>query len=232
MKTSKMKTTYWVYLPVLTLAVFLVVSCGTTTELLRNGQSSVRQGVWHRVEQGQTLWRIAKTYRVSLDEIKYANDVEDVMHISTGTWLFIPDVQEVLYVQGSGSSAPPDLQAVDFTWPLQGEIVRPFGKEKNDFNYGIDMETRGASSVRASERGKVVISGIIRGYGNTIIIEHENDFISLYSKDLKSFVKEGQTVEKNTVIAKIENPGDSEQAIVHYELFYKGKPVNPLYYLP
>ncbi len=227
-----MKTSSRVYFIFLTLIAVLAVSCGTTTGLYKNVQTSSRQGVWHRVEQGQTLWRIAKTYRVSLEEIKDANDIEDVIHVSTGTWVFIPDAQEVLYVQGSVSGSPPDLEAVAFVWPVLGEIVKPFGRDQNDFNYGIDVQTQGPSNVRAAEKGKVVISGIIRGYGKTIIIEHDNDFISLYSRDLQSFVKEGQSVDKNSVIAKIEIPRNSEKAVVHYELFYKGKPVNPLYYLP
>jgi len=227
-----MKISSRVYCFVLILVAILAVSCSTTTGLHRDKQSSFPRGVWHRVEQGQTLWRIAKTYRVTLEEIKDANDIEDVVHVYTGTWVFIPDAQELLYVQGSVSNSPPDLEAVEFAWPVRGDIVRPFGKDQNDFNYGIDVQTEGSINVRAAEKGKVVISGIIRGYGKTIIIEHDNDFISLYSRDLQSFVKEGQSVDKNSVIAKIEMPRNSEKAVVHYELFYKGKPVNPLYYLP
>jgi hypothetical protein len=227
-----MKTSSRVYCFVLILIAIFAVSCSTTTGLHRDTQSSFPRGVWHRVEQGQTLWRIAKTYRVTLEEIKDANDIEDVVHVYTGTWVFIPDAQEVLYVQGSVSNSPPDLDAVEFAWPVRGAIVRPFCKDQNDFNYGIDVQTEGSINVRAAEKGKVVISGIIRGYGKTIIIEHDNDFISLYSRDLQSFVKEGQSVDRNSVIAKIEMPRNSEKAVVHYELFYKGKPVNPLYYLP
>jgi lipoprotein NlpD len=123
-------------------------------------------------------------------------------------------------------------------WPVKGQVVRSFGKLKNDFNYGIDLRAEGAQNVLASEGGIVILSGSIRGYGNTIIIEHENDFCSLYSRNIQSLVKEGQSVKKNTVIARVvpERPSaggkDGEENVFHYELFYKGKPVNPLYYLP
>jgi lipoprotein NlpD len=73
---------------------------------------------------------------------------------------------------------------------------------------------------------------MIRGYGTTIIIEHENNYCSLYSKNIKSLVKEGQLVDKNSVIAKAGTVTSAISDVVHYELFYKGKPVNPLYYLP
>lgn len=232
---------------VLLMAVFLS-SCATVQGLKRAESSSsaggspsagnapaqpAQSGVWHRVMKGQTLWRIAKTYRVTLDDLKEANDLADTVHVPEGAWLFIPKADRVLYVQGNGDSLPPESKKLDFAWPLRGEVVRSFGKLKNDFNYGIDLKTAGVKNVVASEGGTVILSGSIRGYGNTIIIEHESDFCSLYSRNIQSLVKEGQKVIKNTVIARLvperpETAGD----VIHYELFYKGKPVNPLYYLP
>jgi LysM repeat protein len=233
---------------VLLLAVFLA-SCATVqvpgdrsakrvASSTRSGSSPARSGVWHRVMKGQTLWRIAKTYRVTLDDLKEANDLADTVHVPEGAWLFIPKADRVLYVQGNGDGLPPESKKLDFAWPLRGEVVRSFGKLKNDFNYGIDLKTEGMQNVLASEGGTVILSGSIRGYGNTIIIEHESDFCSLYSRNIQSLVKEGQKVKKNTVIARLlperpETGGKSpEGEIIHYELFYKGKPVNPLYYLP
>jgi murein DD-endopeptidase MepM/ murein hydrolase activator NlpD len=225
---------------VLALALFLA-SCAGLRGLKSGGSVPEQGGVWHRVMEGQTLWKIAKTYRVSLDDIKEGNDLADTVHVPEGAWLFIPNADRVLYVQGNGESPPPESKKLDFAWPLKGEIVRSFGKLKNDFNYGIDLRTNGAQNVVASEGGTVILSGSIRGYGNTIIIEHESDFYSLYARNIQSLVEEGQRVKKNTVIARYvpERPagkGSGEKSpeadVIHYELFYKGKPVNPLYYLP
>ena len=210
----------------------VLLSCATTQKIYRTDSTAFGKGVWHRVEEGQTLWRIAKTYRVSLEDIKEANDMDDVVHISTGTWMFIPDAKKVMYVQGNTYGSPQEYGNFKFSWPVKGEIVKSFGKHQNDFNYGIDLKTRDNENILAAQKGIVVVSNIIRGYGNTIIIEHDNDFCSLYSRNLKSFVKEGQTVEKNTIIAKMDAVKDIDKAVFHYELFYKGKPVNPLYYLP
>jgi len=208
------------------------LSCTTSTNIIKEGAQPHMRGVWHKVEEGQTLWRIAKTYRISLMELKEENDIDDVMHISRGTWIFIPGAEKQLYVQGNSSSSPKDQAKFEFTWPVKGEIIRPFGKFEKDFNYGIDVRIRGSEDIIASQKGTVVLSNILRGYGNTIIIEHENDFCSLYARDIKSYVREGQSVEKNTVIAKVDPGKSPETTIVHYELFYRGKPVNPLYYLP
>jgi murein DD-endopeptidase MepM/ murein hydrolase activator NlpD len=226
---------------VLVITVFLA-SCAGLQGVKSGGSTPMQGGVWHRVTEGQTLWRIAKTYRVTLDELTEANDLADTVHVPEGSWLFIPNAERVLYVQGNGESPPPESKKLDFTWPLKGEIVRSFGKLKNDFNYGIDLRTAGVQNVVASEGGTVILSGSIRGYGNTIIIEHESDFCSLYSRNIQSLVEEGQRVKKNAVIARFvpERPaagkptGEKSPAgdVIHYELFYKGKPVNPLYYLP
>jgi len=215
-----------------TVAVALL-SCATTGGILQSEEGTTREaGVWHRVEEGQTLWRIAKTYRVSLEDVKSVNDIQDVVHVAKGTWIFIPGAEEVLYVQGSTGSEPGEALNPEFVWPINGEIVQSFGESDADFNYGIDIGSVKSQDVVATLEGTVVLSGLIRGYGTTIIIEHENDFCSLYAKNIKSLVREGQRVNRNSIIARAESstfvPGD----VVHYELFYKGKPVNPLYYLP
>jgi septal ring factor EnvC (AmiA/AmiB activator) len=188
--------------------------------------------VWHRIQEGQTLWRIAKTYRVTLENIKEANDLNDVVHIAQGTWIFIPGTTRVMYVQGNITGSADNIESMDFQWPVTGEVVKHFGKHHDDFNYGIDVQVKGTQNVVASQRGVVVLANTIRGYGNTIIIEHDNNFCSLYATNIISLVNEGQEVEMNTVIAKTSTTRGSGREVVHYELFFKGKPVNPLYYLP
>ena len=216
----------------LSLVAMILGSCATTEGLYRSDSLSSTKGVWHRIEEGQTLWRIAKTYRVPLEILKDANDINDVVHIATGTWIYIPDADRVLYVQGNTHGLPQNEGKRDFSWPVKGEVVKNFGKDQKDFNYGIDLMTRTKENIIATQRGVVVLSNKIRGHGNTIIIEHEDDFFSVYSKNIRSIVQEGQKVERNTIIARVEPENGSDKALIHYELFYKGKPVNPLYYLP
>ena len=212
-------------------ATLFLFSCATTQITQRPGTGTYERGVWHRVNEGQTLWRISKTYRVDLESIKEANDIDDVVHIAQGTWIFIPGVEKLLYVQGNVESSP-EKATLEFVWPTSGEVVRSYGKDKNDFNYGIDIHLKGNENIVATHRGKVVLSGKIRGYGTTLIIEHDNNFCSLYSRNIRILVKEGQTVRKSQVIGKSESQKGSERYVVHYELFHKGKSINPLYYLP
>jgi len=210
----------------------ILISCATTMKPTMSHHNSYNKGIWHRVKEGQTLWRIAKTYDMALEELKDINDIEDVVHIREGTWIFIPNAKRGLYVQGNDNESEFGKGKMDFVWPVKGEVIRPFGRDGKDFNYGIDIKSRYNESLIATAGGVIAFSGEIRGYGDTIIIEHHHDFCSLYCRDINSIVKEGQVVEKNKIIAKFKQKGKSSSDIVHYELFYKGKPVNPLYYLP
>jgi len=213
--------------------LLVLTSCATSGGFrLRDAEKLSTRGVWHKVEEGQTLWRIAKTYRVPIEVLKEANDIQDVVHISVGTWLFIPGAEKVLFVQGNLDNLPEKQSSFSFVWPVKGEIIRHFGKINNDFNYGIDIKTKMGSEIVSAQKGVVVVSGVIRGYGKTVIIEHPNDFCSLYSRNLMILVREGQKVDTNTIIARVSPEAEKENDIVHYELFYRGKPVNPLYYLP
>ena len=209
-----------------------LLSCATSQNTYRRDDEPYERGVWHRIQLGQTLWRISKTYRVSLEEIKEANDIEDVFHIAEGTWIFIPRGEKLLYVQGNGVDTSEGNDMVDFIWPVEGEVVKTVGEYGNEFHYGIDIRTRGYEDIVATLDGTVVFSRTMRGYGTTIIIEHQNDFWSLYSMNIESLVREGQLIKKNEIVAKMNAGRTPDKSIFHYELFFRGKPVNPLYYLP
>jgi murein DD-endopeptidase MepM/ murein hydrolase activator NlpD len=234
-RTLKRKTGWGIrviFLFLLGSTVLWLFSCATTAELYKPTEEIRAAGAWHRVEEGQTLWRIAKTYRVSLEEIKVANDIEDVVHVAKGTWIVIPNAEKTLYVQGNADGVVEEAYDPGFIWPLKGQIVSSYGKSGEDFQYGIDIKPAKNQDIVATLSGTVVLTSTIRGYGPTIIIEHENDFCSLYSKNIKSLVREGQQVDKNSVIAKAGAGSNDTNDALHYELFFKGKPVNPLYYLP
>lgn len=213
------------------LALLFMVSCSTLSNRSNEEKVYYTRGIWHRMEEGQTLWRIAKTYSVSLETIKKANDIVDVLHIAPGTWIFIPGVKKHLYVQGSLAIKNMDSKKFYIQLPVIGNIIRKFGKLRNDFNYGIDIKTRSSKYVISSQGGTVIYSGFLRGYGSVIIIDHGNNFYSLYTRDIDPIVKDGQKIELKTIIAKTIKKKGEDSAIIHFELYYKGKPVNPLYYV-
>ena len=224
-----------VYVSFIVVILLILVSCSTMNNgpggKPSTGKAGYVRGIWHKVEEGQTLWRIAKTYSIPLDEVKRTNDIEDVLHISPGTWIFIPGAKKHLYVQGSITSGTTSLGNFSLQLPVKGKIIGKFGKRKYDFNYGIDIKVLGSKYIITPQNGIVIYSGFIRGYGPVIIIDHGNNFYSLYTKDIDPIVKEGQKIEAKTIIAKTIKKRGSDFPVIHFELYYKGKPVNPLYYI-
>jgi lipoprotein NlpD len=125
-------------------------------------------------------------------------------------------------------------EAVDWTWPSGGKVLTQFvegggGKESNK---GIDISGRAGEPVQAAAAGKVVYAGSgLRGYGNLVIIRHNAAFLSAYAHNSKILVKEGQAVTRGQKVAEVGN-SDADQPKLHFEVRYKGKPVDPLKYLP
>ena len=99
-------------------------------------------------------------------------------------------------------------------------------------NKGIDIAGRAGDAVIASADGRVVYAGAgLRGYGNLIILKHNNTFLTAYAHNQTLLVKEDQTVKKGQKIAEMGN-SDSEKVKLHFEIRRQGKPVDPAKYLP
>ena len=99
-------------------------------------------------------------------------------------------------------------------------------------NKGVDIGGAAGDAVLASYDGKVVYAGAgLRGYGNLIILKHNNTFLTAYAHNQALLVKEDQTVKKGQKIAEMGN-SDSDRVKLHFEVRRQGKPVDPLKYLP
>jgi lipoprotein NlpD len=118
---------------------------------------------------------------------------------------------------------------LNFKWPIKGKILKSFSKTDNK---GIDIAGELGQDVGATEAGKVVYSGQgLIGYGQLLIIKHNDMFLSAYANLSRLLVAEGYTVEKGQVIAKVGQAGSNKTAL-HFEIRKNGKPVNPLNFLP
>ena len=118
---------------------------------------------------------------------------------------------------------------VGWIWPAQGTLVAGFDEAKNK---GLDISGSSGDPVVASADGRVVYSGAgLRGYGNLIILKHNNTFLTAYAHNKVLLVKEDQTVKRGQKIAEMGN-SDSEKVKLHFEIRRQGKPVDPAKYLP
>jgi lipoprotein NlpD len=124
--------------------------------------------------------------------------------------------------------APPPPSA-DWIWPVNGTVTDRFDEKRNK---GIGIAAREGDPVVASADGQVVYSGSgLRGYGNLVILKHNDDFISAYAHNRQILVKQGQMVKKGQRIAEV-GKTDATQPKLHFEIRRQGKPVDPLAYLP
>jgi lipoprotein NlpD len=116
-------------------------------------------------------------------------------------------------------------------WPVNGKVVSKFSPYSN-MNKGLDIVAKSGSPVRATAEGRVVYSGNgLRGYGQLVIIKHNEQFLSAYAHNKKIHVEENEVVKAGQRIADLGDTG-SDTDKLHFEIRLKGKPVDPLNYLP
>lgn len=116
-------------------------------------------------------------------------------------------------------------------WPTKGRVIKTFSTGDQG-NKGIDIAGQRGQPIVSTAAGTVVYSGnALRGYGNLIIIKHNDDYLSAYAHNDQLLVREGQTVTAGQRIATMGSSGTNSVRL-HFEIRYQGKPVNPQRYLP
>jgi lipoprotein NlpD len=131
----------------------------------------------------------------------------------------------------STSSAPSSSadESLVFAWPHPGQVLTGFDETKNK---GLDFAGKAGDPVLAAADGKVVYAGSgLRGYGNLVILKHNNTYLTAYAHNQSLLVKEDQTVQKGQRIAEM-GSSDADRVKLHFEIRKQGKPVDPAKLLP
>ncbi|NJM32198.1 MAG: peptidoglycan DD-metalloendopeptidase family protein [Limnobacter sp.] len=127
------------------------------------------------------------------------------------------------------ADALPARSVQGFIWPHDGQVIQGY---KAGSNKGMDFAANVGDPVKASMGGKVVYSGNhLRGYGNLVIIKHDNNLLTAYAHNKTLLVKEGDVVKTGQKIAEA-GQSDTDRPMLHFEVRERGKPVDPLGYLP
>ena len=125
-------------------------------------------------------------------------------------------------------AAGTDREDIDWIWPVKGRVLAPF----NEATKGMDIGGRKGAPVLAAASGRVVYAGDgLRGYGNLVIVKHNNTWLSAYAHNDKVLVKEQDEVRKGQKIAEMGSTG-TDQVKLHFEVRRQGKPVDPQKVLP
>jgi LysM repeat protein len=215
-------------------------------DLLRPGQELVIlpiDGVYHTVAKGDTLSSIAKKYKSEVEHIiacSYNNLDPENPIIAPGDKLIVPGgIKPYVARQVTAYNGPIPKDAKQgtgvFVWPVTGRITDRFGFRtmSGRWHNGLDIAGPSGSAVRAADSGFVLFAGWQgSGYGNLVIIDHRNGFVTYYAHLSTYYVNAGQSVGKGTVIAARGSTGNSTGPHVHFEIRYNGARKNPEMYLP
>jgi lipoprotein NlpD len=204
-------------------------------------QTVSQRAAYHEVAAGETLYRIAKAYGVSVARLAAANQLSDSSKLEVGQRLLIPGANRTVPVDVIAPRAH-DARAlrrdelpkgtVAFAWPVAGPVTSPFGQRGHNFHDGIDISAPVGAPVHAAQDGEVIYSDVLRGYGNMIILRHGRGLATVYAHNQLNRVHEGQRVRRGDVIGSVGETGHTRGANLHFEVRQGNVARNPLYFLP
>lgn len=123
------------------------------------------------------------------------------------------------------------VSRIEWQWPHVGTVLAGFSASGQG-NKGIDIAGKTGDSVKSAASGNVVYAGNgLLGYGNLVIVNHSEHYLSAYAHNRKILVEEGEDVKVGQVIAEMGSSG-VDQPKLHFEIRKNGNPVNPAHYLP
>ena len=193
----------------------------------------------HKVQKGESLYSISLRYEIDYRDIAGWNNIKKPYKIFPKQKLAIyksnytPKKYKSKKYTKRKDQKPPSLKNTNmkWTWPTKGRVIKTFQISRPG-KKGLNIAGKVGQKVLTTAPGKVVYSGSgLIGYGKLIIIKHNENFLSAYGHNRKILVKEGQVVKGQQKIAELGTTG-ANRAMLHFEIRYKGKPVDPMKYLP
>ena len=215
-----------------------ILGLEVNADIIRPGDSLAIlpiDGALHTITSGDTLGSIASDYEVTVDDIiNYpGNNLADAnAPLTIASKLVIPNgvkpfvnQQAVAYTSGA-APANARIGGGNFVWPTAGSINQRYWGG----HAAVDLGAWTGAPVKAADGGYVALAtgGWNGGYGNHIIIDHGNGFVTLYAHLNSIFVKPGESVAAGQQIGSVGNTGNSTGPHLHFEIRYQGVPRDPL----
>jgi lipoprotein NlpD len=212
----------------------------------------IRRGVFHAVHPGETLYRIARAYGTSVEEICKENGVADPARLESSSLLFIPGAERTVEVppQAAGeekieprsqrraqpSQIPravpgaldPAAGGEPLSWPVHGVLVSGFGMRDREQHEGIDLAAPEGTPIVAASAGTVLFAGEQRGYGRLVLVRHARGLVTIYAHNAVNLVAAGQTVARGQTIARVGRSGRATGPHLHFEVRVETRPRDPL----
>jgi len=228
---------------------FIIAACSSDNKdyapVVNAWKQPVSKQGGYKVQKGDSLYSIAWSYGVDYQDLAKINHLEAPYHVSPGQTIYLvahnksthsnnyknKSSRDAVKQKKSLSNSDKNQRLNKWAWPTKGKVISTFSMKK-PVNKGIDIQGKNGQTVNAANAGIIVYSGDgISGYGNLIIIKHNKNYLSAYAHNKKNLVKEGQHVSSGQKIASM-GQGYLHKSELHFEIRYKGKPINPLKKLP
>lgn len=215
----------------------------------------------YTVREGDTVSEIAAAANVDMPSLLLLNYIPDPDNLRPGHVLILPELPDGGLGPQAAPAAPagptpaarapqiaeaqPNAPAITttraatgaagrFAWPIQGEIISDFGpKARGQRNDGVNIRAREGDPVKAAAAGTVVYAGNeLAGYGELLLIRHDDGWITAYAHNRRLLVAEGARVEAGQTIAEVGQTGSVNAPQLHFEVRNGVEPVDPMRYLP
>jgi len=236
-----------------------VVDIKTHTPLNKRIKQSIK-ATEYIVKKGETLYSIAWRADLDIRTIANANNIHSPYHIYPGQKIKLisksvqpsnnkpsnkirqskkeivvkkpvaPNKKQEYGGNVSGNNIDLNQKIRKWYWPIDGKVITAYSATKQG-NKGINIAGNRGDLVKSAADGKVVYAGdALRGYGKLVIVKHNDDYLSAYAHNDHILVKEQQVVKAGEKIARMGDT-DAERVMLHFEVRFRGKSVNPMKYL-
>gem|GEM_PF-216643 len=218
------------------------------------------QGTFHVVKKGDTVLSLARLYGVNTRDIEHWNPSEVSRGLPPGCTVYVPKcTRSAKRPRGSTIAKVPSKASIirqnpqatkvasfraegvtekaSFIWPVSGRLLSKFGQRSGRAHTGIDICAEQGTIIRAAMGGKVIYSGVMKGYGNVIILDHQNGYFTVYGHNEKNRAYRGTStspmfVKRGQIIATVGQTGNATSPHLHFEIRRSNDAINPLPLLP
>ncbi len=211
---------------------------------------------YHVVSRGDTLYSISRQYNANIADLKRINNLSYPYTLAVGQKVILAGSARSLSATANpppkrkytaraaprkttsrparGSYTVVQKRSSKFSWPVRGTIVSKFGTiGKGRANDGINIKAARGTAVKAADAGTVAYAGNeLKGFGNLILVRHNDGWITAYAHNDRLLVKKGQKVRRGEKIATVGATGGVNSPQLHFEIRAGKKAVNPVAYLP
>lgn len=217
----------------------------------------VARDTLYNVRHGDTLYSISRASRVPVETIAKANRLRTPYTLAIGQQIVVPQtpvgevrtataVRTETQTQPQQTRPPRDVGELTrnvaytkpapvspkslFAWPVRGAVIAGYGPgELGRRNEGVNIAAPSGTAVRAAAGGEVVYRGAeLEGYGNLLLVRHQDGFVTAYAHNDTMLVRKGQKVRQGQIIAKVGSTGAVKTPQLHFEIRRDRKSVDPL----